>query len=207
MKTTFIMRNNIRVIATAILICITSISGVSQVTNQDEDLMRRAAERVKLMNDYIGFMCNKKKSIDTRKGYKGKALPLFIGKGYEYEENGIRKEGVQMQTTSRNTNSTNKSLMRNYFDRLINLNYSEIVTTSTEIPYMKVSNLKKVDDNLYVCTVQYVQYFYGYRDGELKYSDRTTKRIICYVESEDTEDGTEYIIRLGDVEALATERI
>ena len=36
--------------------------------------------------------------------------------------------------------------------------------------------------------------------------DKTTKRISCRVEVESTEDGLETIIRLGDVEAICTER-
>ena len=68
--------------------------------------------------------------------------------------------------------------------------------------------LKRVEDDLYVCTCQYVQYFYGYNaDGMLLYGDKTTKRIKCYVKVEQVEDGIEYMIMLGDVKAMSTERL
>lgn len=177
-------------------------------TVQEQQVLQRVKEKVKLMNDYISDMADKSNSVESRRYFRKKALPLFIGKGYEYEENGITKGGVLMQTTSVNRGGSVKSdLLRNYFSRLIELKYSDVIITSTEIADMKVSDLKKVDENLYMCTCQYVQYFRGYRDGRYTYGDKTTKRIVCYVETEYTEDGLEYMIMLGDVECLCTERL
>lgn len=174
---------------------------------QEEQALQRAKEKVKLMNDYISWMADKRKSVENRKYYRKKALTLFIGKGYEYQENGVTKSGVMMQTTSVNTSTVKSDLLRQYFNRLINLRYSDVKITSTEIADMKVSSLKRVDDNLYMCTVQYIQYFRGNIDGVYSYGDKTTKRIVCYVEIEHTEDGDEYMVMLGDVESLCTERL
>ena len=198
----------------SMIVLMSSISVSAQDYNYNEEklLQQRAKERVKLMNDYVSFMADKSKSKGTRYYYRKKALPLFIGKGYEYEENGITKQGVMMQTTSVNRPGVVKNmLLRDYFKHLINLRYSKVNITSTEIANMKVSDLKKVDSSgnttLYTCTCQYVQYFRGeYGDGSL-YTDKTTKRIVCYVEAEETEDGLEYMILLGDVEAISTERL
>lgn len=196
----------------SIVILMSSISVSAKEFDEDNLIQQRAKERVRLMNDYISFMSDKSKSTETRYYYREKALPLFIGKGFEYEENGIPKKGVRMQTTSVNRPGvTNILLLRDYFTRLVNLEYSEINITSTEIADIKVSDLKKVDSSnnktLYMCTCQYVQYFRGeYGDGYV-YADKTTKRIVCYVEVEDTEDGQEFIIKLGDVEAISTERL
>lgn len=194
----------------SIVILMSSISASAQDYNEEK--LFRAKERVKLMNDYVSFMADKSKSQETRYYYRKKALPLFIGKGYEYEENGVTKQGVMMQTTSVNRPGVvTNTLLRDYFSRLVNLRYSKVNITSTEIAEMKVSDLKKVDssDNktLYMCTCQYVQYFRGeYGDGYV-YADKTTKRIVCYVEVEETEDGQEFMIKLGDVEAISTERL
>ena len=195
----------------SIVILMTSISVGAQDYDKDKILQQRVKERVKLMNDYVSWMGSKEKSEEARNYYRKKALPLFIGKGYEYEENGVTKQGVMMQTTSVNKGSVKTDLLRNYFSRLIKLKYSEVNITSTEIADMKVSDLKKVDSGdsstLYMCTVQYVQYFRGkYGDGYV-YADKTTKRIVCYVEVEETEDGQEFITKLGDVEAISTERL
>ena len=200
----------------SIVILMSSISASAQDYNEEKLFQPRAKERVKervkLMNDYVSYMADKSKSQETRYYYRKKALPLFIGKGYEYEENGVTKQGVMMQTTSVNRPGVvTNTLLRDYFSRLVNLRYSKVNITSTEIAGMKVSDLKKVDssDNktLYMCTCQYVQYFRGeYGDGYV-YADKTTKRIVCYVEVEETEDGQEFMIKLGDVEAISTERL
>lgn len=196
----------------SIVILMSSISANAQNIENDKMLQQRAKERVRLMNDYVAYMADKSKSQEARYYYRKKALPLFIGKGYEYEENGVTKQGVMMQTTSVNRPGvvTNTPL-RDYFSRLVNLRYSKVNITSTEIAKIEVSDLKKVDssDNktLYMCTCQYVQYFRGeYGDGYV-YADKTTKRIVCYVEVEETEDGQEFMIMLGDVEAISTERL
>lgn len=197
---------------TTLVVLMSSVSMNAQTYDSDKLLQQRAKERVRLMNDYITYMTNDSLTKDNRYYYRTKALPLFIGKGYEYEESGITKQGVMMQTTSINRPGVVKNdLIRNYFTHLIELKYSKVNVTSTEIVDIKVSDLKKIDssDNqtLYMCTCQYVQYFRGeYGDGYV-YADKTTKRIVCYVEVEETEDGREFMIKLGDVEAISTERL
>lgn len=193
----------------SIVVLMSSISINAQDHNEEKLFQRRVKERVKIMNDYVSYMSDKSKPEDARYYYRKKALTLFIGNGYEYKENDITKQGVTMQTTSVNSNDVKTKLLREYFIDLVKLQYSKVNITSTEIADMKVSDLKKVDssDNktLYMCTCQYVQYFIGeYGDGDI-YSDKTTKRIACYIEAEETEDGQEFMIKLGDVKAISTE--
>ena len=181
---------------------------IAQTINDFEHIRPHGRiEKTAQLNDYISFMASKKKSVENRKYYKTKALNLFMGKGYDYEENGKLKEGVMMEITSVNKKSVSHQLMRDYFDSVICLKYTDVKITSTEIANIKISSLKPIDDSLYVCTCQYDQAFVGYRDGRPVYKDITTKRIKCYVYAEDTEDGTEYITLLGDVSALAVRRL
>ena len=49
--------------------------------------------------------------------------------------------------------------------------------------------------------------FIGYRDGIPVYKDITRKKVKCYVEVQDAEDGLEYVVLLGDVHAIDTKRI
>lgn len=182
------------------LMAFISICAFSQEVDEDEMLKRRAAEKVAQQNDYISFMASKRKTTSIRYKYKNKALNLFVGKGYSYVENSINKEGVQQEISSRRNGrvSVRSRLTRDYFDALIKMGYSDVVINSTEIANMKVSNLQQIDDNTFVCTCEYDQAFSGYRDGKPIYQDITTKRIKCYVYREDTEDGYEYIVKLGD---------
>lgn len=197
----------------AFTIMLTPFFSEASAQNFDQaNLKARIAERVQLMNDYISYMADKENNYETRKYYSKKVLPLFIGKGYEYMLDGIKKEGVMMQTTSTNNGDVKTQLIRVYFLKLIDLKYTDVKITSTKAANIKVSDLKKIgrDDNgnyIYECTCEYEQYFYGYIDGVLVYKDKTTKRISCRVEMEDTEDGFETIIRLGDVEAICTEKV
>lgn len=175
-------------------------------SDTQEMLRRRAAEKVSQMNDYISNMGNKKKNKEVREYYRTKALNLFIAGGKEYEENGIQREGVVMETTSTRRNTVTRTLMSKYFTNLINLRYSDVSITSTDVANIKVSNLRRVGNGVYVCTCQFDQAFVGYRDGIPVYKDITTKRVKCYVVEEDTEDGKEYIILLGDVSAVETRK-
>ena len=98
-----------------------------------EQIQRRAAEKVGQMNDYISFMANKNKKANTRLYYKKKALNLFVGYGESYEEDGVRKEGVQMEVTSIKRKTKSRRLMKTYFQSLIDLGYSQVSITSTDI--------------------------------------------------------------------------
>lgn len=173
----------------------------------EEQIKRRAAERVAQMNDYISFMADKSNDLETRQYNKKQALNLFAGRGYDYEENGIHKEGVRMEVTSVNNTRPRAKLMRVYFNGLVNLTYQKVSIQSTEVSSIKVSSLQKVDNNLYVCTCYFDQVFIGYRDGIPIYKDMTRKKVKCYVEVQDAEDGLEYVVLLGDVHAIDTKRI
>lgn len=174
----------------------------------DEQIKRTAAQRVAQMNDYISFMADKSNDLETRQYYKKQALNLFAGRGYNYEENGVNKEGVRMEITSVNNTRPRSKLMRVYFNGLINLTYQKVSIQSTELASIKVSNLQKVDNNIYVCTCYFDQVFVGYRDGRPAYKDITRKKVKCYIEVQDVEgEPQEYVVLLGDVQALDTKRI
>lgn len=173
----------------------------------DEQIRRTAAQRVAQMNDYISFMADKSNDMETRQYYKKQALNLFAGRGYNYEENGVNKEGVRMEITSVNNTRPRSKLMRVYFNGLMNLTYQKVSIQSTELASIKVSNLQKIDNNMYVCTCYFDQVFVGYRDGRPVYKDITRKKVKCYIEVQDVEGGPqEYVVLLGDVQAIDTKR-
>ena len=169
-----------------------------------ELMKQRAQQMVAQMNDYISFMADKSKSVNTRNYYRGKVLNLFIEKGEPYEEEGIHNTGVKMETTSKYRKKPTSRLMKDYFTGLINLRYSKVDIQSTKVHDIKISDLQKVDDNKYVCTAYFEQKFLGYRDGIPVYTDRTRKKVKVYIFSEETIDGEEFIVMLGDVSACET---
>ena len=170
----------------------------------DKVIKCRIPEVVAQLNDYISFIADKEQPLKQKLHFKEKALSLFIGKGYGYEEDGVKKEGVILEVTSKNRRQTRRLLIRDYLDNLINrLNgYTDVKITATEIGNIKLSELIQISTNLWVCECDFNQVFEGMRDGRPVYRDITTKRIKCYVTAEDTEEGREYIIKLGNIYAI-----
>ena len=190
-----------------LLLLFMGVSAFAQTDRGITELMKqRAQQKVAQMNDNISFMADKKKDLGTRNYYKGRALKLFIGGGDPYEEEGVRNTGVKMQTTSIYRKRPSVKLMKDYFTGLINLRYSKVDIQSTKVNEIEVSDLQKIGDNKYVCTAYFEQIFVGYRDNRPIYKDRTRKKVKVYVFSEETIDGQEFIVLLGDVTALETTR-
>lgn len=177
----------------------------------NEKLKLRAAQKVKEMTDNVARIADKSRSVQSREYIRKKTLVLFINKGEAFKEvyDGgfeIQRQGVVMETTSLKckTCDPKKTLMTQYLTNLIKLNYSQVKIESTDVSSMEVSSLHKINDNEYVCTVYFEQAFVGYRDGRPVYKDITRKSVEVHIAVEETIDGTEYIIRLGDVHALDT---
>lgn len=170
---------------------------------------QRIQHKVAQMNDNISFMADKSKDLETRNYYREMALNLFIEKGEPFEDvGGIMNSGVKMETTSVYRKKPSRRLMKDYFTGLINLRYSKVDVQSTEARRIEVSDLEKIDDEgNYVATAYFEQIFVAYRDGRIVYKDKTRKKVKVYVFAEETIDGTEFIVRLGDVTALETSKI
>lgn len=199
---------HIKLFRTFILLCCVWLAAPAVAQPAiSEQVKRKVQETVSQLNDYISFMADPQKEREVRQYHKKQALNLFIGKGDAYEEDGDRKDGVFMEVSSVNRRRPSRQLMRIYFNGLMNLMYQRVEISATKVYEIQVSDLKRIRDNEYVCTCDYEQTFRGFREGRLVYGDKTRKRVKCYITIEDTEDGLEYKIRLGDTTALETRRI
>lgn len=201
-----------RIFKTIFILLFVFVATANAQKSADEILKLRCAQKVKQMCDDIAFMANPENKISNRQYYRTAALKLFIGKGYEYEENGRTRDGVHMEVTSLNRKSKGQKrshLMTTYFSNLIErLKYTKVVMQTTDVAAMKVSELQQIDDDTYVCTVNFVQVFRGYSNDRMpSYQDKTDKRIKCYVKVERVEGGYEFVVMLGDVTATDTQRI
>ncbi|NPD92840.1 hypothetical protein [Xylanibacter muris] len=191
------------------LVFVLSAFATTSFAQQDiEEMIKlRAAEKVKQMCDNIESMANPKNSPKERNKYKGKAVRLFIANCEQYEEDGRLKKGVEMEITSTYRPKPRRRLMKDYFTGLMNMRYSTVKIESSDIHDIQMSKLRQIDDNTFVCTAVFIQVFVGYIDGKPVYSDRTKKSVKCYVLREETMDGNEYVVKLGDTKALDTERL
>lgn len=198
----------IRYILFTMLLSVVGASAFAQSDAGISELMKqRAQQKVAQMNDNISFMADKSKNLDTRNYYRGRALNLFVERGEPFEEEGIHNSGVKMETTSIYRKKPTKRLMKDYFTGLVNLRYSKVDIQSTKVHEIEVSDLQKVDDNKYVCTAYFEQIFIGYQDGRPVYKDRTRKKVKVYILAEETIDGQEFFVLLGDVTALETTKM
>ena len=197
-----------KIISLLLFTFILNVSVSGQMSSELKNTLTDAVkEQVASLRVYISYMADKDNDIDFRKSYKAEALSLFIAEGNSYIDDGIKKKGVLMETTSLYRKKPLRRLMRDYFDGVINYKYSKVEIESTQAYEMEVSNLKPVGDHRYECTVCYEQVFKAYSDGRLVYSDRTTKKMRVYIYAEETMDGIDYIIRLGDVTAVETKKL
>ncbi len=187
-----------------------AISACSEVGYAQTDITKmiqeRAAEKVVQMCDYNESIANPQNSLEVRRKYKDRALRLFVANCGPYEEEGINREGVIMEVTSKFRKKPTHPLMKDYFERLMLLRYDKVVMKSSDIHDVQVSELRPIDNHTYVCTAAFVQVFVGYRDGRPIYSDRTKKSVKCYITIDETIDGNEYIVELGDTKALQTSK-
>ena len=151
-------------------------------------------------------MADKRYTSQDRYYTKKQALNLFVAKGESYEIDGNIRKGVIMETTSLYRKNPLKRLMKDYFDGVINYKYSTVEISKNKWYEIKVSDLILVDNNLYKCTACFEQTFEGRLDGRTVYKDKTKKDVEVFIEIEETMDGYDYIIKLGDVTAKETRR-
>ena len=180
----------------------------AQTDSQKEEMLKtRAKEKVGQFCDYVSFIASKKKNLKTRLYYVDKAKNLFLNRGKAlFDEDGsMVRDSVIMQVTSLKAKKPRNVYLNKYLPNLANLKYPQVEVTSTDVAEMKVSNLHKIGDGLYTCTVYFYQYFVGKADNRVVYKDKTNKRVQCYIIEEETEDGLEYVVLLGDIYAGTTE--
>lgn len=201
-----------------LLISVVSYQANAQITLTPEmtsSISIRAQETVGHMTDCISAMSGPGVSLADRNKFKESALKLFAGAGVKsYTIGGVMHKPVSMEVTS--INSVGRVVtslpkpMPDYYNRLINMatggRYASLDITFTDVYDMKVSSLKPMSDGTYQCTVTYVQYTRNQRKDGSTYIDDTEKTIQCYIEVEDTIDGKEFIVKLGDVKANETVR-
>lgn len=199
-----------------------------QSSQEMEVIKQRAKEKVKMLNDYISFIADPIKKVDTRTYYKEEAQKLFIHNCNSYTEilefaDGTKKEeihknGVTMGVASVRNTTPRQKPMKQYFRGLMTMGYKSVTIETTDIADMRVSKLQPYGKDeegrmLYICSVYFDQVFIGKTGDGRTYKDLTRKWVVCYVEVDhvfDEETGEtkpEYMVRLGDVYVISVEKV
>lgn len=140
------------------------------------------------------------------------AIPdMFIGKGDAWtDKNGGKHAPVKMQVSSIDRYGnikirTPSPTLKQYLQNLRNLPY-----TSVEIKKAQtciISNLYKVNKDLYMGTCTFFQYFTGTKGEVIVIKDYTQKDVDIYIQRiEDGSLGTYWDMKFGDINVTETQK-
>ena len=152
-----------------------------------------AMEKVRDLSKYISIIGSKETQLSEANRVVDRALELF-------------SEGAQMGVSSINRQEVKYYGLREYFERLMVLNYDKVTIEWFNIHY--ISDLVKQPDGKYVGVITVYQKFSGQSDDGLKYVDITKKDITVYVERKQTQIGGKIVgfwdVLLGDIRVTET---
>jgi len=152
-----------------------------------------AMEKVRDLSKYISIIGSKETQFSEANRVIDRALELF-------------SEGSQMGVSSVNRKEVKYYGLREYFERLMALNYDQVNIEWFNIHY--ISDLVRQPDGKYVGVITVYQKFTGQSDDGMKYVDVTKKDITIYVERKHTQIGGKIIgfwdVLLGDIRVTET---
>jgi hypothetical protein len=186
---------NIGIIATAIFVLGTSVAFAQPELSSQRKLAidSLALEKVRDLGKYISIIGNKGTPFSEANRVIDRAMELFA-------------EGSQMGVSSLNTSDIRYFQIREYFQRLMALNYDRVTIQWFNIEY--ISDLVRQPDGRYVGVITIYQRFSGESDDGLKYVDTTKKDITVYVERKQTQIQGRVIgfwdVLLGDIRVTET---
>jgi hypothetical protein len=155
-----------------------------------------ALEKVRDLSKYISLIGDKNTPWSEAQRVIERAVELFM-------------EGSQIGVSSLSRPEVNYYKIREYFDRLMQLNYDKVVIDWYKIQY--VSDLERQPDGTYVGVITVYQRFQGYdKEKGLVYEDTTKKDITVYVKRKETQIGGRLIgfwdVMLGDIRVKETSK-
>lgn len=152
-----------------------------------------ALEKVRDLSRYISIIGNKDTPFSEANRVIDRAEELFA-------------EGSEIGVSSINRSDINYYVVKEYFRRLMALNYDRVTIKWFNIQY--ISDLELQPDGRYVGVITIYQRFEGVSDDGLRYMDTTKKDITIYVERKQTQIGGRLIgfwdVMLGDIRVTET---
>lgn len=182
--------------AALVLVCAAS-SGFAQTgqvsPERKQAIDSLALEKVRDLSKYISIIGNKQTAYSEATRVMDRAEELFAPES-------------EMGVSSINRKEVNYYKVRNYFERLMALNYDRVTISWYDIHY--ISDLELQPDGRYVGVVTIYQRFEGVSDDGLKYKDTTKKDITIYVDRKKTQIQGRVIefwdVLLGDIRVTET---
>ncbi|MAE84735.1 MAG: hypothetical protein CMB80_18490 [Flammeovirgaceae bacterium] len=177
-----------------------SFLALATVNAQDDVDPRRkqaidslALEKVKDLSKYISIIGDKKTQFSEAQRVMDRAEELFA-------------DDSEMGVSSLSREEITYYKVREYFERLMALNYDKVTIKWYDIHY--ISDLERQPDGTYVGVITIYQRFEGTSDDGLSYKDTTKKDITIYVKKKETQIAGRTIefwdVLLGDVRVTET---
>ncbi|WP_421879327.1 hypothetical protein [Marinoscillum sp.] len=152
-----------------------------------------ALEKVKDLSKYISIIGDKKTQFSEAQRVMDRAEELFA-------------PDSEMGVSSLSREEITYYKVREYFERLMALNYDKVTIKWYDIHY--ISDLEKQPDGTYVGVITIYQRFEGTSEDGLSYKDTTKKDITIYVKKKETQIAGRTIefwdVLLGDVRVTET---
>ena len=152
-----------------------------------------ALEKVKDLSKYISIIGNKETPFSEANRVIDRASELFA-------------PDSEMGVSTLNENEIKYYKVREYFRRLMALNYDRVNIQWYDIQY--VSDLERQPDGRYVGVITIYQRFEGTSEDGLRYRDTTKKDITVYVERKETQISGRIVdfwdVMLGDIRVTET---
>lgn len=182
-----------------VLIVLMAIGGTVAAQSGDISPERKQAidslalEKVRDLSKYISIIGNKKTAYSEATRVMDRAEELFA-------------PAAEMGVSSLNRKEVNYYKVRQYFERLMALNYDRVSIEWYDIHY--ISDLERQPDGKYVGVVTIYQRFEGVSEDGMRYKDTTKKDITIYVERKKTQIAGRTVefwdVLLGDIKVTET---
>jgi hypothetical protein len=183
----------------SILFSIILVSAFSVYSQDDVDPARKQAidslalEKVRDLSKYISIIGSKDTQFSEAKRVMDRAEELFA-------------PDSEMGVSSINREAVNYYKVREYFERLMALNYDKVSIKWYNIHY--ISDLVRQPDGAYVGVITVYQRFEGKTKDGMTYKDTTKKDITIYVKKKETQIAGRLIefwdVMLGDIRVTET---
>lgn len=147
-----------------------------------------ALEKIKDLGEYISIIGSKGTSFSKANRVINRAMELFA-------------EGSEIGVSSVNNKQVTNFPLREYFERLMALNYDRVNIEWYDIHY--ISNLELLSNGVYVGVVTIYQRFEGQKGDKLIYRDTTKKDITIFVKKKEIVVAGDLVdfwdVLLGDI--------
>ena len=186
------------------LICLLILTSGLLAQNKDENISPQrkqaidslALEKVRDLSKYISIIGNKSTPWSESQRVIERAVELFM-------------ENSEIGVSSLSKPDVAYFKVREYFDRLMKLNYDRVNIDWYKIQY--VSDLERQPDGTYVGVITIYQRFQGFdKEKGLINEDTTKKDITVYVKRKETQIGGRLIgfwdVLLGDIRVKETSK-